>query len=141
MSFEDGFDKIEPTNAYLRAGIEVHKNFDIGFEYNFSISSDSIDGIDFDVDTTLIFVKGKYPVSEKVELYALAGYANSEVTGSSAGLSVSADDDDFAYGIGVQFLAGEEVYVSAEYIKYYDDQDRGFDLEVDSFNIGLAKYF
>lgn len=136
LTFDDGFDKVKPKQLIGRLGYNFNDYIGIGFEGGFSLIEDELSGVDFDVTTTFIYLRGSAPVGEKSSVYALIGPTNVDLTGSSGGISISADDDDTGIGFGFETEL-ESVSFFVDYITYFDDDG----VEVDSINLGVVSYF
>lgn len=138
MDFDDSFDSVSPTNFFLRGGIILTENFDVGMEMNLTMSADEIQGVDFEVDTYSLFGRLVLPLSESIRLYGKAGTANTEITASNGGYSLSFDDDDLMYGAGVEVgLGPDSPYLDIDYTQYYDDDS----VETTAFSVGLGYRF
>lgn len=136
LTFDDGVDSVEPKQLFGRLGYDINAYVGFGIESGFSLIEDEVSGVDFDVTTLFIFLKGSIPVGNGSSLYVLYGNADTELTGSSGGLSLSADDDDTGIGFGIQ-VPLDTTSISIDYIKYFDDDG----VEVDSINLGLTSHF
>ena len=134
LTFDDGLDTIEPTQIIGRLGYDFNENIGIGVEGGFSLIEDELYGVDFDVSTLFFYLKGSLPVSEDVKIYGMIGPTNTEVTGSSGGISVSADDDDTGIGLGFE-KALESSAFSIDYIKYNDNDG----VDAYAFNISTIR--
>ncbi len=136
LTFDDGVDEVEPKQLSGRLGYNFNEYIGFGFEGGFSLIEDEAFGVDFDVTTTFIYLRGSFPVGETSSIYFLYGPTNVELTGSSGGSSLSADDDDTGIGFGFESeLDTLSLYV--DYITYFDDDD----VEVTSINLGIVSYF
>lgn len=133
LTFDDGFDSIEPKQLIGRLGYDFNSNIGVGIEGGFSLIEDDLGGVDFDVSTLFIYLKGAIPVGNGGKIYGLIGSANTELTGEAFGVSVSADDDDTAMGFGYEAGNGFTV----DYVKYNDNDG----VDVTSINIGFTSYF
>ncbi len=75
------------------------------------------------------FVRVGYPVNQRFYPYAMLGYGQSKSTAGiststnigSVSVSGSADDSDFAYGIGANIGFSDSLYGKVEYMNYYDE--------------------
>jgi len=94
--------------------------------------------VDSDVSVLSIYAKPIYPIAPEMDIYALLGYAWTEVSNTSI---TSLDEGAFSWGAGASYDINEHYSVFAEYTQFYNDTLRGFDHVVDSFNIGLAYKF
>ena len=136
LTFDDGFDSVEPIQLFGRLGYDFNANIGIGFEGGFSLVEDELFGVDYDVTTTFFYLKGSMPIGDDAKLYAMIGPTNVELTGSLGGLSISADDDDTGIGFGYEKgLGGSSILV--DYIKYNDNTG----VDVYAFNLGYVRYF
>ena len=131
-----GSEDVEPTQLVGRLGYNFNDYVGIGFEGGFSLIEDEIFGVDFDVTTTFIYLRGSLPLGERSSVYALIGPSNVELTGSAGGLSISGDDDDTGVGFGFETEL-DTVSFFIDYITYFDDDD----VEVTSINLGVVSYF
>jgi len=79
-----------------------------------------------------IFAKPQYHVSEDINIYALAGYASTEIGDDP---QVSFDDSGFSWGVGLEFdLFGDEKHENVHYDREFDgmgDQEQGWGLFID----------
>jgi len=136
LTFDDGFDSIEPIQVFGRLGYDFNANFGIGVEGGFSLIDDEIGGVDFDVTTTFLYLKGSIPVGDDAKIYAMIGPANVELTASLGGISISADDSDTGIGFGFE-KAIDSYSISVDYIIYNDDSG----VDVNAINLGFVSYF
>lgn len=136
LTFDDGFDEVKPKQLLGRLGYNFNDYFGIGFEGGFSLIEDELDDVDFDVTTTFFYLRGSIPVSETADVYLLIGSTNVELTGSSGGISLSADDDDTGTGFGFETRL-DTVSLFVDYITYFDDDG----VDVTSINLGVVGYF
>ena len=136
LTFDDGFDEVKPKQLLGRLGYNFNDYIGIGFEGGFSLIEDELFGVDFDVTTTFFYLRGNVPVGEDSSVYVLVGPTNVEVTGSSGGTSISADDDDTGIGFGFETPL-ESVSFFVDYITYYDDDG----VDATSINLGVVSYF
>lgn len=136
LTFDDGVDEVEPKQLIGRLGYNFNDYIGLGFEGGFSLIEDELYGVDFDVTTTFFYLRGSIPVSETASVYVLVGPTNVELTGSSGGTSISADDDDTGTGFGFETQL-ESVSFFVDYITYFDDDG----VDVDSINLGVVGYF
>jgi hypothetical protein len=136
LTFDDGFDSIEPKQVFGRLGYEFNANFGIGFEGGFSLIEDELFGLDYDVSTTFFYLRGSVPIGSGSKLYAMIGPTNVELTGSVGGFSISADDDDTGIGLGFERDLGTSSFF-VDYIRYNDDEG----VDVYAINLGLGARF
>ncbi len=105
----------------------------------------------FDMDSFGIFVKPMYPVlDDKLNLYALLGYASTNLNGDSlvksyTGASKLLDEDGFAWGLGAAYNVNDNIAVFVDYTSLYDSDDTTngvkTDAKVDGWNFGVTYTF
>lgn len=127
MSFDDGFEPIEPINISLRAGIAINEYIELGGEYSLTMIPDTFTlgtfEIDYDVDTTFLFVKANLPIGGGSKLYVMGGATKVTVTVSAGGASGDIDDSGTGLGFGLQVPTDNDGYFAFEYVTYYDDDE------------------
>ena len=136
LTFDDGVDSIKPIQVFGRLGYDFNAYIGVGIEGGFSLIEDEISGVDFDVTTTFLYLRGSVPIGDDSKLYAMVGPTNVEVTGSLGGISISADDDDTGIGFGFEKSIGT-YSISVDYIIYNDNSG----VDVSAINLGFVRYF
>ena len=136
LTFDDGFDTIDPIQVFGRLGYDFNANIGIGLEFGLSLIEDEVLGVDFDVTTTFLYLKGSIPIGDDAKLYAMIGPTNVDLTGSLGGFSASADDDDTGIGFGYEKALGTSSF-SVDYIIYNDNSG----VDVTAFSLGFVNYF
>lgn len=139
VSFDDGTNDVRPTNVFFRGGLSIIEYLDVGIEVSSTLISDDLSGVDFDVDTSLVYIKGNLPINDDFKLYALIGRSNVELTGNLSNVSVSRDGNDTGYGFGFEYDFNNSLSLSADYIRYFDDSS--IDLTSDALNVGVIYRF
>ncbi len=137
VSFDDGIDEINPTNAFIRGGVALNQYIDLGVEFSFTLIPDELSGVDFDVDTTFFYLKGNLPVGERAKLYVLFGSSDVELTASVGNASLTADDHDTGIGAGIEYQLRDSLFFTADYINYFDDAG----VTSDAVNVGVVKRY
>lgn len=117
---------VDPVNLGAiqgRLGVDVTPNFAIEGEAAFGVADDTILGTSVELSHSFgIFLVGKVPVSESVDLFARAGFSSAEVdVGGTTG-----SEDGAAYGVGAQVFFTENDGVRFDYTRY----DYGGDADV-----------
>ncbi len=84
-----------------------------------------------------LFLKPQYPVSERVNVYALLGYGYTENLGNGARLDYFDSDSGFSAGLGLEYDLSDREGDREEHTNYdrafdgYADQGRGWSLFLD----------
>ncbi len=117
--------------------IEGHYTFGVG-----GLGSDTIPvegrNIDMELEQAFsVFVKGDINVGQYVNLYGLVGYTTGKLKMSAGDYVANEYDSGFSQGAGVEVMIVNDLILSAEYIKYLNDED----FEYSGFNFGVAKKF
>jgi len=113
-------------------------NIGVEGEFGFGIADDTVDVGGFDVSVELKHVAAGYvvlnwPVSERFDVYARAGYATLEVEASAAGGGSASDSgSDSAVGFGVKGYFTAKDGVRADWTNYGG---------TDSFSIAYVRKF
>ena len=136
LTFDDGFDTIEPVQIFGRLGYDLNANIGIGVEGGFSLIEDELAGVDFDVTTTFLYLKGSLPVGDGAKIYAMVGPTNVELTGTFGGFSASVDDDDTGFGFGYESKLNSHSF-TIDYIMYNNNTG----VDVSAINVGYVSYF
>lgn len=125
-------------------GYEVNPYLALEAMYGTSLSDDStsIDGVTVkaEVERTYgFYIKPKYAIGSGVELFARLGYADSKVKLKvpSLGASASDSDNDFSFGLGLNYAFSRNVYMSADYMSYYNKDG----VKADGFTLGVGYKF
>ena len=137
----------DPINLFFRGGVAFNQYFDVGVEWGTTLVDDKKDNVEFEVETILIFAKANFAVTERIQLYALAGISSVDlIANQRKGTRVgSYEDEGTAVGVGIQFGSDDAARFMVEYINYYQDDeefdDLGGDFSLSSINFGYVGYF
>jgi len=136
----------------LQAGYKFNPYIAVEGRYWIGLDEDIGNNEDLNIDTWGIYVKPMYPVTEEFDIYALLGYADSDLEISGAGggtYSPSYDMDGFSWGIGGAYAFTENLSVFVDYTSLYDDDNtityvdgtEKFDEKITSWNFGVTYTF
>lgn len=138
-----GVDAVEfdSYNVNAKLGYNLNDYFGAEGQVAFGISDDTVDGVDVGVDTSFAgFGVVRYPLTEKAEIFARAGYHSTDVSVGADGVSVDVDTDGFAIGAGGQFFFTENDGVRLEYTYYDLNVDDDLSSESDSADVFTLSY-
>lgn len=140
VSADDGAD-VNLGALQGRIGARFGKYFGVEGELAAGVKGDDFDVLGTNVDVDLkhevgAFAVGYYPVTERFDIFARAGYASSEIKAKGAGVSQSADLDGFAYGIGGQYFFTEKDGVRLDWTRHDGD-----DAEADVVGVSYVRKF
>ena len=136
LSFDDGLDTLNPTQVIGRFGHDFNDHIGFGLEAGFSLLEDELLGVDYDVSTVFLYLKGSLPVSDDSKIYLMFGPANTELTGTLSGISASVEDNDTALGFGFESSSKTSSF-SIDYINYNDNDG----VDVNAINLGYVINF
>ncbi len=143
-SLDEGSDRVNPVNIFFRAGLAVNRHVEIGAEISNTLVDDNINSVDFDIDTTFVFIKGNLYLESGIVLYAMLGNSSIEITERLGTTTTSSDDTDSGFGFGAQFGQSNRSAYTFDIINYYDgnrfDGVAG-DITLNSLNFGYVSYF
>ncbi len=122
--------------AMLRGGYEYNQYFGVEARYIHTFLDEGPYG-----GTPLahigLYLKPQYPVSERVNVYALLGYGYTENLGNGARLDYFDSDSGFSAGLGLEYDLSDREGDREENAQYdrefdgYADQGRGWSLFLD----------
>ena len=122
---ESGFPDFEPVALVGRYGKFTSDNFAIEGRLGFGLSDDTQNIIGIDVDLEIDHILGVYGAfyhgtsSPTIRPYGILGITQVEFTQSAPGFgSVSDDDSDFSFGLGIDFEIGGNIVINLEYMDY-----------------------
>lgn len=144
ISMDTGADLVDTGNLFLRGGYYLTEYLDIGAEVGFTLFTDDINDVDYDIQSMVVFLKANLPLSDETTLYVLAGASNVKLIQGVATTSVEADDDGTAVGIGVQVRSANDSFYTVDYITYFDEDEFDNtvgDVKVGGINFGFISYF
>ncbi len=91
-----------------------------------------------------LYLKPMYPIDNSVTLYGLLGYSQTKLTNEKQktqyGISNNKTiQDDFSYGVGVDYKLNKKWSVSTELVRYidksYNNQAGKYKIQTDAFNL------
>jgi outer membrane immunogenic protein len=134
-------DEVDVGGVTGRLGYRFHPNFGVEGEATFGVNDDDVDVLGTNVNVELdnaygVYGVGYLPVSQNVDLFARAGWAKVEASGSSGPFTAELEEDGVGVGAGVQWRFGERVGLRAEYTRLEGEDDG-----VDTYGLSLATQF
>lgn len=134
----DGY-SVHPSAIRGIIGYDFHRYFAVEGMLAGGVTDDDTNttafGIPVNVNAKLqqaygIYLKPKYEWNQ-LEAFGRLGWARSKVrvTAASGGLSASdsGSDDDFSYGVGLNYRINPRMHVGLDYMVYYDKSDAKID--------------
>ena len=121
-----GFDA---TPQALRGiiGYNFHPYFAGEAMLSIGTSSDSDLGVDAKVKNAFgLFIKPKYDINN-FEVFGRLGWARTKVSVSVPGFSAEGSDNDFAYGVGVNYNFNPRTYVGLDWMEYLNKDNAKID--------------
>ena len=149
------FMKIDAAGTSFRPGAirgvlgwDVHPMAAIELMAAFGANKDDknivVNGVSTNVDADLktmygIFIKPRY-VMNQFELFGRLGYAHTKVKAESTNnglVNESHSDDDFAWGLGVNYRFNPRMYVGLDWMRYSNQSNH----KVDGLTLGFGYHF
>lgn len=140
---EDGFSTAKPIAATFKLGAGLSPNLAIEGRLGTGLTDDEASGCvagvgcgspEIEVDYYYgVYLKGMLPTGT-VSPYALIGYTKGELTASLGGFSLSADDSDVSFGLGIDVPISRTAGLNVEYAQLIDGE--GF--EVTALSAGVT---
>lgn len=123
---ESGFPGYDLGSLVARGGYSFTDHLAVEGRIAFGLSDEShnISGTAVSVELDQlygVYAVGTIPAGDTLDLYALAGYTDAEVTASSATASASASDSGISLGVGGRLHLGNDTAITAEYTQYLDE--------------------
>jgi opacity protein-like surface antigen len=143
---------IDPAGTTYEAEIDYHSLLlEVGYKFNpyiaveanyiFSISESFKDGPGGDLDESVfgLYVKPMYPIAPEMDIYAMLGYALTNIDDSKHLHDI--DEGSFSLGAGASYQITEDFSIFAEYMRFYSGTVNISDYVFDTYNIGLGYRF
>ena len=123
-----GIPDFEPAVLVVRYGKFTSDNISVEGRLGTGLSDDTQDigGLDVSIDIDhMVGVYGAYysgTSSSTTRVYGILGITQGELTATIPGFvgSISDDDSDISYGLGVNFEIGENAVINLEYMSYME---------------------
>lgn len=138
MSLDAGGEDADVGTLSAKAGVMATPF--LGFEARggFGVDDDRVRGIDFSVDNffggyATFNIANESPVTP----YVVLGFTRVEVEAEGPFNTVTDDDSDVSYGVGLNMEFARNVSGNLEYMRYYDDDD----VTVDGLGVGVQFNF
>ena len=134
-------------------GKNITKNFAIEGVLGMSLSDATYDAsslgygdIDLSVDNFVaVYGVGKTDLNSEIDLYAKFGYLSGSMKGTLGGESGTDSDQDFSYGVGMDYKLNKDSAIGVEYVSYIDKDysflGQTFNLSVAGFGINYKMNF
>lgn len=124
-----GAKRVEATPSVLglTLGYDIHQYFSVEAMAAFGASDDQAElngaavAINVNVDSSYgIFVKPKYMLNDRFEVFGRVGYLKTKLTASGIGLSMTENESGVAYGVGANYYFNPKTYATISYMNFYD---------------------
>lgn len=136
------FDDAAFDTVVVRGGYDFTRYLGVEGQANIGIGDDTITEGSVTGDVELNYAAGLFGVvrpwsTEQANVFLRAGYTTTEAEASVSGLSFSADDDAWAYGVGGEWFFAGDNGVRVDYTRF--DYDEGG--ESDVFGVSYVRRF
>jgi len=130
------------TAGTFRLGAQINKYLSGELRAGMGFSDDTVNISGYKVDIELdsffgAYLRGGFPVTEKIYPYAVFGVTRGKLTASFQGFSESDSETDTSFGVGVDFTLIDQVTLNVEYMSWFDKDGA----EIDGFSVGASTAF
>jgi len=148
LKIDGGGTTARPSAIRGVLGYEFHPNVAGEFMLAGGVSDDNksltVNGVPTEVEAELknmygLFVKGRYVV-QQAELFGRLGWAHTKASVRSTNnnqVDSSQSDNDFAYGLGVNFRFNPNMYVGLDWMRYSNQSGH----KVDGMTLGFGYHW
>jgi len=130
-------------NSYV--AVEGRYWFGLSEDTTFNFLGTASDG---SADAWGVYVKPMYPVTDEFDIYALLGYAGTNITGDTGTFDYDKTLDGFSWGLGASYEFTENIAAFVDYTSLYNDTEihnilGGINIDgtVDAWNFGVTYKF
>lgn len=138
FNLEDDSDDADVGALSAKVGALATPYFGVEARAGFGVDDDRVNGIDYSVDNffggyATLNLANESPATP----YVIFGLTRVELEAEGPFTTVTDDDSDFSYGIGVNVEMAPQVSGNLEYMRYYDKDD----VTVDGLGLGVTFNF
>lgn len=136
--FEDDAGRSADLDAVAaRFGSYLSKNAALEARLGVSASDDTVENVDYELDSFVgVYARGIIPY-QTVELYGIIGLTRADLAISAPNNPADGDETGLSYGAGLDFKIGERIAIGLEYMMLLDTSD----YELTTTNVGAKYYF
>lgn len=138
VSLESGNDDADVGTLSAKVGVMATPFLGIEARGGFGVDDDRIGGVDYALDN---FFGGyaTFNLANESPLtpYAVLGFTRVEVEAESVFGTVTEDDSDVSYGLGLNMAFAPNLSGNLEYMRYYEEDD----VSVDGLGLGVQLNF
>ena len=126
-----------------RLGVNLNRYLAVETEASVGVKDDdfTVAGVDGSIKhewDAAGYVVGKYPVNDKLELFARGGYGHTELKQEIAGANTDVGGDSWNYGVGANYYLDGKNGVRADWTRR-DFRDNGG--EADAYSVSYVRRF
>ncbi len=133
-----GYDE-DFSSVMIQAGYKFNSYFAVEGRYWFGLDDVTVAGFADVIDAPDawgIYAKPIYPVTDSLDIYGLAGYADVDLNGFT-----DRNTDGFSWGLGASYEITETFSVFADYVALVDDTIAFRDVNIETINVGVSYLF
>jgi len=140
LSVDENLDgDLNPKGIRFKLGVPLANNFDIEAQFGYSADTSTRSFEDLSVRYAGAYLKGYLPLGFNSALYGLVGYSNVELTQTVSGNEFTDERFGFSYGAGLETRLSERLDLTADFMRYV--QDEGLFKDISAVSLGLKLYF
>lgn len=138
VNLEDDFIDADLGTLSGKVGVNVTPFLGVEARAGFGVDDDTISGVELSADSFFGAYATLNMVNESpMTPYVILGFTRFEIEASAGGITVSDDDSDVSYGIGMNWEVAPQVAGNVEYMRYYDKDGA----TVDGLGLGVTFSF
>ncbi|WP_417566640.1 porin family protein [Marinobacter sp.] len=138
MNLESGNADADVGTLSAKVGVMATPFLGIEARGGFGVDDDRIGGVDYSLDNFFGGYATFNLVNESpITPYAVLGFTRVEIQADSPFGTVTEDESDVSYGIGMNMEFAPNLSGNLEYMRYYEDSDA----EIDGLGVGIQFNF
>lgn len=139
-SFDSKYDMPDHDGGMLNFGMDLN-NF---------LSLELAGGTSSTTNTPILSSKIDYVASaflrfnlrfDKITLYALSGYSDTQVTTTQANLSIKTKETGISYGYGIDFFGSPDLALSVRRVEFFENDQDNIKSHLGATMFGITYYF
>ncbi len=132
-----GYDNSTGYKLFAGVSFSTYGSLDLAYANLGRFKRSSVSDTYFDLDGFELTAMGSYPISQRVSLFARAGYYSWNLDSVLSGTKFGFDGNDFTLGAGMRFGISDDIRLHLEYQKYNDIEGADFNSIYAGFDFGF----
>jgi opacity protein-like surface antigen len=133
----NGYENASGYKLFAGVSFSTYGSLDLAYANLGKFNRSGVSDTYFDLDGFELTAMGSYPLSQRVSLFARAGYYSWNLDSVLSGTKFGFDGTDFTLGAGMRFGISDDIRLHLEYQKYNDIEGADFDSIYAGFDFGF----